>query len=321
MILINAIAPIFLIVLFGWCLGRAKLVSPSISAALMQYVFYAAAPAIVFYAVISNPIDKLLYWQFWLAYPLSLVTIILLTALFFKFILRKSGFVAMVAGFGAAMANTVIIGYPILSGFIGHFAAIPMAITVLVFAVIIIPAVIFVYELKLSSTQSKSNGLVNIIKSAIIGTVKNPMIIGVILGLIISLSHITLPKPLHSFAFIVGESIIPVALFAVGLDLSDFKLECNLADVSIITFINLVIAPLVTIAIALLLHLSPRFAVALVIFSTVPTAKTLYVIAGKYRIYNKQVAAIISLTTVFSIITIPLFVFITKLIWPSVFKG
>jgi malonate transporter and related proteins len=318
-ILFNAIAPIFLIVLFGFLLGKFKLLSANITGALMQYVIYGAGPGIVFYAIISNPISKLLYWRFWVAYPVSLIIVIAITAFLFKFILKRSSFVSMVAGFGAAMANTVIIGYPVLAGFIGHTAAIPMAITVLAFAAIFIPVVIFVFEIKESTDKNESTSINALVKSAILDTLKNPMVIAVIIAVVLTACHIPIPKFISKFSFYLGESIIPVALFSVGLDLSEFKAQGNLLDVSITSFINLVISPLVAIGVALLLHMSPVFAVALVIFSSVPTAKTLYMISGKYQLYNKEVAAIISMTTVFAVITIPFYTYIAKLIWPSVF--
>lgn len=318
-VLIYAILPIFLIVVFGFFLSKLKIVSSDITKPLMNYVFYGAAPGIVFYAIISNPVSKLLYWRFWLAYPLSLCVIIIITFVIFKLALKRSGFISCLAGFCAAMANTVIIGYPVLSGFIGHAAAIPMAITVLVFAAVFIPVLIFFFEIKVSIDKGDSTEYSSLFKSALMGSIKNPIIIAVILAATLVLSDIPIPNFVSKFSFYLGESIVPVALFSVGVDLGVFKVGGTLADVVVITFINLLIAPLISIAIALLFKMSPIFAVALVIFSTVPTAKTLYMIAGKYQIYNKEVAAVISSTTLFSVFTIPFYAYIAQLIWPSVF--
>jgi len=321
-ILFNAIAPIFLLVVAGSGLGRAKLVPTSVAGSLMQYVFYGAAPAVVFYAVVSNPLSKLLYWQFWVAYPLSLLIVLIITALFFKLFLRRGLFVSIILGFAAVVSNTVIIGYPVLSGFVGHFAAIPMAITVVVFALIFIPALIFIYEMHVQAEKNESPNLMHTIKSAVIGTIKNPLVIGVLLGVVFSVGHIPVPKFFNTFVMYLAESIVPCALFAVGLDMVEFSFKSNkLFDVILVSFINLIITPVITIFIAKALDLSPLFAFSLVVFSTVPTAKTLYIIAGKYQIFNKEMAAIISMTTIGSVVTIPLFIYIAKLIWPTAIPG
>ena len=146
-ILFNVIAPLFLIVALGWALARYKLVPATVSGPLMQYVFYAAVPEVVFTGIVSNHIEKLFYWPFWVGYPLSLLLGILITAFIFKFILRKSNLFSVVIGFCAATANTVIVGYPVLYGFVGHFAIIPMAVTVFVFPSLFLPMLIFAYEL------------------------------------------------------------------------------------------------------------------------------------------------------------------------------
>ncbi len=58
-ILFNVIAPLFLIVALGWALARYKLVPATVSGPLMQYVFYAAVPEVVFTGIVSNHIEKL----------------------------------------------------------------------------------------------------------------------------------------------------------------------------------------------------------------------------------------------------------------------
>lgn len=317
-ILINAIAPIFLIVVTGFLLGKFRLVKHEVAGAIMQYVFFAAAPAIVFYAIISNPIDKLLYWKFWLAYPISLLFVVAITALFFKLVLKRDWFIASIAGFAAAFANTVIIGYPVLSGMIGHDAAFPMSITVIIFMLVMLPLMVFLLEFKKSNTENKLTTL-QVIRRALLSTLKNPLVLAVMLGILCSVFSLPVPKFIKSFSGTIGESLTPCALFAVGLDLSKFQVKGKLVDVAWITAINLLLMPAIGILLALSLKLSPTYAVALVIFSAVPTAKTLYAIVSQYDVYVSEVAAVLSTTTVFSVFTIPMFTFIAHLIWPSAF--
>ena len=70
--LVNIVLPIFLIVIAGWLLAYLNLIPEKVASGLMQYVFYAACPAIIFLTISSYEIEKLLVWRFWIAYPLSI---------------------------------------------------------------------------------------------------------------------------------------------------------------------------------------------------------------------------------------------------------
>ena len=81
----------------------------------------------------------------------------------------------------------------------------------------------------------------------------------------------------------------------------------------------MLIRPALAILIAFMLELSPFYSVALVIFSSVPTAKSMFIYAGKYHFFEKEAAAEISLTTLGSLLTIPCFIAICHHLWPEVF--
>jgi predicted permease len=132
-------------VIAGFALAKFKLVNHSLAPSLIQFVLYAAAPCQVFYAMVSNPLSKLLYWQFWVAYPLSLLIVVVITFFIFKVILRRNLIDSLIAGYCATVLNTAIIGYPALSGFVGHVAAIISTTTV--YSVITIPFVTYLTKL------------------------------------------------------------------------------------------------------------------------------------------------------------------------------
>lgn len=316
-IILNAVVPLFLVVLLGYLMAVFKLVKTEVAGALMQYIFYAAAPAIVIWAITDYKISQLLVWRFWIAYPLSLIIVIVLVALIFKFILRRNTYWSFLAGGASATTNTVLVGFPVLAGIVGPHAAIPMAIAVIATNVIFVPFLIFLFEL--CSRKESVDSPAILILVALKGTIKSPIVIGVIIGVVLAILHIQLPVVIKDFLKILGFSIGPCALFAIGLTLKEFSAKGNLLDITLITIVNLIVTPIVAIFLANWLELSPFYAVALVVLSTVPTAKTLYIFASKYKVYEKELAAVISLTTVFGVITIPAYVYVAQILWPSQF--
>lgn len=310
-VFINAIVPIFLVVLLGWLMTYFKLVPTDVAGSLMQYVFNAAAPAIIIWALSR----QLLVWRFWLAFMLVFLIVLLLTFCLFRYGLRREGYWSIVAGMGAASPNVVLIGFPVLASLVGTRATIPMVIVVIIFAVFATPLLLLILEIRQSQSMSKKQ--FTVLFSALKNTCKNPVMIGALIGILLSVFDIKLPFILEHFLRMVGFSMIPCALFAVGLELRHFTAKGNLLDVSLITLLNLIVTPLLAILIAKLLGLSPFYAVSLVVLTAVPTAKLIYVYVSRYKAYTAEIAAVVSVTTVISIVTIPFYVYIAELIWPT----
>jgi predicted permease len=52
------------------------------------------------------------------------------------------------------------------------------------------------------------------------------------------------------------------------------------------------------------LGLSPLYTIAAVVCAAVPTAKTVYILAGEYKVEEALVAATVSITTLLSVVTL-----------------
>ncbi len=315
--LVDIVLPIFLIVIAGWLLAYFDLIPEKVAAGLMQYVFYAACPAIIFLTISSYEIEKLLVWRFWIAYPLSIFVTVISAFAVFRYFFRRDVYTSAIAGFCSALANTIMLGFPVLMGIAGKHATVPMAMTVIIANCLVVPGILFIFELH-AKKETLTEGRA-VVRAALLSTVKNPLIISAALGVIFSLFEIKLPTFLVTFFRYLGASIIPCALFSIGVELRFFKVSGNLAGAFVITLFNLLIRPALAILIALLLELSPFYSVALVIFSSVPTAKSMFIYAGNYRFFEKEAAAVISLTTLASLLTIPCFIAVCHHLWPEVF--
>jgi len=200
-------------------------------------------------------------------------------------------------------------GYPILYKLIGDKATIYITIVILIFTLILSPIIILILELLRGKEHQ------NIFK----GLIKSPIILAAFFGILFSIFDIKFPAFLDNYLHKLTISLIPVALFSVGLDINQFRFTGQIKNTIIISLLCTVVKPLIAIAICLLLNLSPLYAVALVILTAAPTAKSVYIYAAQYNFNKEESAAIISLSTLFSIITIPIVLHITKYFWPSIF--
>jgi malonate transporter len=102
----------------------------------------------------------------------------------------------------------------------------------------------------------------------------------------------------------LADAITPCALFAIGLGLSMEGLREHMGRAALLTAIKLVIMPLIVYRLSVSLRLDPLYTIAAVICAAVPTAKTVYILAGEYRSEEIMVASTISMTTLVSVISL-----------------
>ena len=135
------------------------------------------------------------------------------------------------------------------------------------------------------------------------------MVLATLVGIIWSALRIPMPMPVDAYLDILANALAPCALFAIGLGLSIESLHAKIGLSLLLAVIKLVVMPLVVLGLAVALGLSPLYTIAAVICAAVPTAKTVYILAGEYRCEETMVAATVSMTTLFSVVSLPVWLY------------
>jgi predicted permease len=134
--------------------------------------------------------------------------------------------------------------------------------------------------------------------------VLNPMVISTLIGMLLSILGLRMPGPVIAYLHIFADALTPCALFAIGLGLSLEGLRANLGRASLLSAVKLVIMPLIVYGLSMALGLDPLYTIAAVICAAVPTAKTVYILAGEYHCEEMMVASTVSLTTLVSVFSL-----------------
>jgi predicted permease len=141
-------------------------------------------------------------------------------------------------------------------------------------------------------------------KISVLSIVKIPMVSATILGLGLSLSGWTLPEVLTISIEMLGMVSIPLMLFSLGVRLT----SVNLQDWKI-GLVGAIICPATGIILVLLiapfLNLNELQYSQLLIFGVLPPAVLNFMVAEKYNQDPKQVASIVLLGNLGSLVTIP----------------
>ena len=137
---------------------------------------------------------------------------------------------------------------------------------------------------------------------------KNPGLIGTFVALLLFVLGIKLP-------YVVGESVkhisnlnTPLAMIVMGAYLAktDFKKALTNLSVYIVSILRLVVLPVAAVLLIKVMGLTDIVAKSVLITAACPTAAVTTLLAAKYDLDASYSAEIVAVSTVFSIITIPL---------------
>ena len=141
-------------------------------------------------------------------------------------------------------------------------------------------------------------------KTRLLNLLRMPMILATILGLIWSGFNLPIPKAVHTFIEMLGQIAIPLMLFALGVRMT----SVDFSNWRIGTY-SAILCPLSGIIIALIcqqfLQLDETQFAYLVVFGALPPAVLNYMVAERYNQEPHQVASIVLLGNIGSLLFIP----------------
>jgi len=135
---------------------------------------------------------------------------------------------------------------------------------------------------------------------------RNPLIIATVLGLSANLLGFNLPAWLDPGASRIGAAALPLGLLAAGAGMNFHALGQAKILATAILAIRHLLLPLLAFALSRLFHLSPVQATVLLVFSALPTSSSCYVLASRMGYDAALVAALVTLSTVLGLLSLPL---------------
>lgn len=295
----SLILPIFAIILSGWLAGALGYLPRTLAGPLMQFAYFLAMPALVFLTVAREPLESLLEWRFLVAFGggslICFAAVLLAARIGLRATLGKSAMLGAIV----SMTNTGFVALPILRALQGQRGVLAAAVATVFVGAIMFPVLIVLLEIDqhASSRKMRAGALARQIGA-------NPVILATLLGLLWSVSGLALPASVVTYLGILGEALTPCALFAIGLDLSINELRGHVSRYALLAALKLVAMPVVVYGLCIAVGLNRAFTIAAVICAAVPTAKSAYVLASEYDVEKASTGAAISMTTLFSIVTL-----------------
>lgn len=293
---IKGFSVVWIIILVGFFAGRHKLLGANAIQVLSRLSFFIASPALLV-ETLGNANLAELFSAPLLVVASSAIATGLMYFLISKLILKRSLSEALVSTMSSSIVNAANLGIPIAAYVLGD-------------AALIAPALIFqlafytpFYLILLDSTTSGRRATP---LRVFLQTVKNPMIVATVIGLILAATSWKLPALISEPLHLIGGAAIPAILIAFGMSLSASKplsaADGRRTDTLLATGFKLVIHPSVAFLIAHFALGMNGFALfAAVVAASLPTAQNVYVVAQRYRVGQTVAKDTVLATTILAI--------------------
>jgi len=291
LVFLNVILPVFCIVLLGALLGgRLKLQAQT----LTRTAYYVFVPAFIFQSISMADVP--------LTSVAKMLTFIILTHLLGVFIAAGIGRVIgcsreMIAAFImiAAFGNVGNYGLAVIQFRLGDVAVPPATIY---FVAISISAFIICVGAA-GWAHGGSRG-------AIWKVLKTPALWATVPAVLVSAGGLEIPLMLNRMIGLLADAMIPVMLFALGLQLLEQGKVHLSRDVLIGSGIRLILTPLLALLVASPFALNPIESSAGVLQSAMPVAIMVAIIAKENDIVPEFVTSVVVVSTLASVVTLSL---------------
>ena len=309
--LINVAFPVFAIVLSGYLSGRLGVLGGESAAALNRFVYYFALPPLLFIFTARAPIAEIFHWPFIFAFVGGTALTLLIALMINHWFLSHRGLAELsLFSLTAVFANTAYMGIPLFATAFGPEGTLPAIVATLAANTVLIGGAIAALETVQTSNVSIYRAVLNVTRTLL----RNPLLIAPLMGALVSLSTLPIPKPVGNFLDLMAAAAGPAALFALGLSLFGRKLLGDIKEVAWLTALKLLVHPMMTYVLATYVFaLEPFWAQSAVILSALPVGALVFVVAQQYDVYVQRASSAIVVTTAVSVLTISLL-----LIWMQV---
>lgn len=309
---INSTVPIFLVMIVGWVIKQLGVIDDHFANVANKYVFKVALPVLLF-----RDLSKAdFYSQFDIKFVgyCAIVTIAMFggvwifTDLLMKDKTMRGSFIQC-----SCRSSAAILGMAFIQNMYSETGMAPLMIVAAVplFNVISVVALTFkanpVDGVSIEDMPKKDG-----IKKACLNIVTNPIIIGIVVGLLASLVRLQLPAILDKTVNSISQTATPIALICIGAGFEGRKAIKKIKPTLVGTFIKLIGLAAIFIPIAVYMGFRNQELMAILIMLASPTTVTSYIMAKNMNNDEVLASSIIVLTTILSSITLTGWIFILR---------
>lgn len=302
---LNATVPIFIIIFIGYFLRYKGLVNDNFVNIGNKIGYIVFLPTLLFKDISETDVKSNFDIKFILfcvlATVISIAVIWILSEIFMKDKKSIGSFVQ-----GSFRGSAAVLGIAFVQNMYGSSGMAPM----MVLGAVPLYNIFSVIILTIKSENSLNSK--NLYKESFINILKNPIIWGIIIGLIFSLLEIKLPIMINKAVESVASLATPFALIILGAGFEGKKALSKIKPTLVATALKLLIIPAVFIPVAVYMGFRNQELIAILIMLGAPSTVSCYVMAKNLGNDHVLASSIVVASTFLSSFSITMWIFILK---------
>lgn len=294
---LNATVPVFLLMVLGIVLKKIGWVSDTFASQMNKFVFLVPLPVLLFQDLATVDFAKAWNFKFvgfcFLVTVLSILIVVLISSLLKERSLRGE-FIQ-----SSYRSSAALLGVALIQNIYGHSVMGPLMIIGSVPLYNIMAVTVLSYYQPNRDSQKQ-----NMLKTTLKGIIRNPIIIGIVVGLVWSILKLPMPPILSKTVSNISAMATPMGLIAMGASFDIKKALGKMKLAFLATFIKLFGFCMMFLPIAIMMGFQNEELVAILIMLGSATTVTCFVMAknmGHEGILSSNVVMLTTLLSGFSI--------------------
>ena len=306
--LVGALLPVFFVLALGYIAGKRHAFDADQAAGLSKLALGFALPASLFVSMTDIRRDLLLQQgRLVLALVVAHVGLFLVAWRLLSRIGSHRGVAAVILALMVSTSATPVFGIAVLRPLLGDTSTGTVGLVALAINLVMPMGVIFL-EVESSGTAT-SSGQPSSRKSQVIAGLKSglrsPLLWAPVLGIVVVLVGIRIPKDVASSFAMIGSATSGVAVFAVGLTLAVHAFHLT-RTVLVATLARITLQTAVLFALLHLLDVQGPFAREALVCCSFPLATAVVLFASRYKALVAESASTLLLSTLSLVLTVPI---------------
>ncbi|MDH2347597.1 AEC family transporter [Bradyrhizobium sp. SSUT77] len=302
-VILMALVPVFFVLLLGYAAGRFHVVDNLHVDALNALVMDFALPASLFAATASASRREMIEQV-----PLFLVLGVTMLLLYLAWYLAARRFSkvsrseASLQALTIGFPNLAGVGLPIMTSVVGPTGTVPVAVALAAGSILISPLTLIMAEMGAAKARGEQMAARQVL-TAIRRAITKPVVLAPALGILFSLSDVSLDALAHASLALIGSSAAGVALFLTGAILSaqSFRLDWKITAATVASDI---VRPLLAVAVIRAIPVAPDAAKTAILLAAIPSGFFGILFAVNYRLDSARAGSMVIASTAFSVVTL-----------------
>lgn len=298
--LLDVILPVFFVVGLGYAVVWRKVFSTVAVDGLMTYTQNFAIPCLLFMALIKIDLGQAYSFRLMGSYYIGAASGFALGFLGARYIFKRSAEDSVAIGFVSLFSNSVMMGLAITERAYGVDALVANFAIVSLHA----PFCYFVGITAMELAKSDGDSIAQVAQNVGKSMMKNALFIAILLGLLVNITDVALPKAFLEGTNMVATTALPAALFGMGGVLYQYRPEGDFGAIAWVVGISLLVHPAIVWSLGQLWDLSISELRSAVLTSAMAPGINCYIFASMYNRAKRVAASGVLIATALSVLTI-----------------